>query len=91
MSLWDEQVMRSRVIVNDALAKGGLDQVGRHTTPAGESPNLRRILLDLVEEYARHAGHADIIRESVDGLVGKEPPSDAATEEQMPDPPASRI
>jgi hypothetical protein len=35
---------------------------------------LRRILLDTLEEYARHAGHADIIRESIDGLTGEDPP-----------------
>jgi hypothetical protein len=35
---------------------------------------LRRILIDLIEEYARHVGHADLIRESVDGLVGEDPP-----------------
>ncbi|MEU1282306.1 DUF664 domain-containing protein [Streptomyces sp. NPDC005805] len=32
------------------------------------------LLLDLVEEYARHAGHADLVRESVDGLTGEDPP-----------------
>jgi Protein of unknown function (DUF664) len=58
---------RSRAIVDEALASGGLDQFGRFTTEEGESPNLRRILLDMIEEYARHGGHADIIRESIDG------------------------
>jgi len=33
---------------------------------------LRRILIDLID--ARHVGHADLIRESVDGLVGEDPP-----------------
>jgi hypothetical protein len=28
----------------------------------------------MIEEYARHAGHADLIRETVDGLTGEEPP-----------------
>jgi hypothetical protein len=28
----------------------------------------------MIEEYARHAGHADLVRESVDGLVGEDPP-----------------
>jgi hypothetical protein len=32
------------------------------------------ILIDLIEEYARHVGHADLVRESVDGLVGEDPP-----------------
>ncbi|MBA3294454.1 MAG: DUF664 domain-containing protein, partial [Geodermatophilaceae bacterium] len=30
--------------------------------------------VDLIDEYARHNGHADLIRESVDGLVGEDPP-----------------
>lgn len=42
--------------------------------PRGERPDLRRVLLDLVEKYARHAGHADLIRASVDGLTGEDPP-----------------
>jgi hypothetical protein len=28
----------------------------------------------MIEEYARHVGHADLIRESVDGLTGEDPP-----------------
>jgi hypothetical protein len=32
------------------------------------------VLLDTLEEYARHAGHADIIRESIDGLTGEDRP-----------------
>ena len=47
---------------------------------ARPSPNgrasLRRMLFDLVEEYGRHTGHADLIRESIDGLVGENPPRD---------------
>ena len=73
MSLWQQAVGRSRVIVEEALADGGLDHVGRYVSRSGESPNLRRIMLDLIEEYARHVGHADLIRESVDGLVGEDP------------------
>ncbi|MEA2484825.1 MAG: hypothetical protein QOC55_2772, partial [Thermoleophilaceae bacterium] len=40
----------------------------------GKSPNLRRMLVDLHDEYARHVGHADLFREAVDGLVGEDPP-----------------
>jgi uncharacterized damage-inducible protein DinB len=36
----------------------------------GEAPTVRWILLHLVEEYARHLGHADLIRESIDGATG---------------------
>jgi hypothetical protein len=73
-ALWQGAVARSRSLVSEALAEGGLDHLGRYTTPAGDSPNLRRILIDLIEEYARHVGHADLIRESVDGLTGEDPP-----------------
>jgi hypothetical protein len=75
LALWRESVARSRAVVDPALGAGGLDQLGAFTTRSGERPNLRRILLDLVEEYARHAGHADLIRESVDGLTGEDPSS----------------
>lgn len=64
---------RSRAIVARALADGGLDQLGRYQTGDGASPSLRRLLIDMIEEYARHAGHADLIRESVDGLTGEDP------------------
>jgi len=30
------------------------------------------VVVDLIEEYARHTGHADLIRESIDGLVGED-------------------
>ena len=53
---------------------GGLDGLAHYTTRSGESPSLRRILIDIIEEYARHVGHADLIRESVDGLTGEDPP-----------------
>ncbi len=41
-------------------------------TEWSEAPNLRRMLVDMIEEYARHTGHADLIRESIDGLVGED-------------------
>jgi hypothetical protein len=72
MTLWAGSVARSRAAVSEALANGGPEQLAL-TTWRGESPSLRRILIDLIEEYARHVGHADLIRESVDGLVGEEP------------------
>jgi hypothetical protein len=35
---------------------------------------VRRLLVDLIEEYGRHTGHADLLREAVDGRVGEDPP-----------------
>ena len=72
--LWQDAVARSRAAVAEALADGGLDQLSRRSRPDGRAPSLRSILIDLIEEYARHVGHADLIRESVDGLVGEDPP-----------------
>jgi hypothetical protein len=74
LALWRETVAKSREALHEALAVGGLDQLGRQVWPDGRAPSLRRILIDLIEEYARHVGHADLIRESVDGLVGEDPP-----------------
>jgi hypothetical protein len=56
-----------------AVADGGLDRPAAFTSPDGRSPSLRRLITDMIEEYARHVGHADMIRESVDGLVGEDP------------------
>jgi uncharacterized protein DUF664 len=73
-ALWEEAVARSRAAVSDALSGGGLEQTARFVWPDGRSPSIRRIVVDLIEEYARHVGHADLIRESVDGLIGEDPP-----------------
>jgi len=73
-ALWQDTVVRSRSLVEEALAGGGLDWLGGVTWSDGRAPSLRRLLIDLIEEYARHVGHADLIRESVDGLTGEDPP-----------------
>ena len=74
-ALWSETVERSRAVTAQALATtdagGGLDAVERRPRENGDSVNLRWILVHLVEEYARHNGHADLLREAVDGLRGE--------------------
>ncbi len=71
---WQEAVARSRSLIAEGLADGGLEQPARGlTNDQGEAPTLRYVLLNMIEEYARHNGHADLIRESVDGLVGHDP------------------
>ena len=72
--LWQGMVDQSRRLVADAIEEGGLDQPLKQKWPDGRSPSLRRMLVDLIEEYARHVGHADLIRESIDGVVGEDPP-----------------
>src|SRR5262249_35239046 len=66
-AIWQEAVANSRTLVAEALADGGLDQPAQVAWPDGGSPSLRWILVHMIEEYARHNGHADFIRESVDG------------------------
>lgn len=75
--LWAGAVQRSRAAWAAALADGGLDQPSRLDLGTDPNPNLRRILVDLHDEYARHVGHADVLREAVDGLVGEDPPQQA--------------
>ncbi|MER5862245.1 DinB family protein [Kitasatospora sp. NPDC002040] len=73
--LWRRAVEHARDSLAKALADGGLDQPAKYTASAdGVPPNLRRIVVDLHDEYARHVGHADLLREAVDGLVGEDPP-----------------
>ncbi|MFI6814549.1 DinB family protein [Nonomuraea sp. NPDC050328] len=73
-ALWQGAVDRSRAALAELLPHGGLDQRSKFRTRDGESPNLRRVLTDLHDEYARHVGHADLFREAIDGLVGEDPP-----------------
>jgi uncharacterized damage-inducible protein DinB len=70
-ALWQETVARSRSLVTEALADGGLEQLAQRTWPDGRAPSLRWILVHMIEEYSRHNGHADLLRESVDGLTGE--------------------
>lgn len=73
--LWDDAVERSRARFDAALADGGLDQLVHISAPDGRHASLRRLICDLIEEYGRHTGHADLLREAVDGLVGEDPPA----------------
>jgi hypothetical protein len=65
LAVWQGEVDAARAI---AAAKG-LDDTGiRRRT--GEEVDLRWVYVHMIEEYARHNGHADLIRELVDGSVG---------------------
>jgi uncharacterized damage-inducible protein DinB len=76
MEVWETCVARSRAHLATAYAAGP-DARSTVTWMGGEPPSLRRLMVDLIEEYARHTGHADLIRESVDGLVGEGLPPEA--------------
>ena len=75
-AVFDEAVVRNTARIEAALAEGGLDLVAHVDDGNGNHPRLRRLLVDLLEEYARHTGHADLVREAVDGRVGEDPPED---------------
>jgi uncharacterized damage-inducible protein DinB len=70
-AMWQTAVARSRALVAEALPCGGLDQPARRAWDDGRAPSLRWILVHMIEEYARHNGHADLIRESIDGQTGE--------------------
>ncbi|KAA2261968.1 DUF664 domain-containing protein [Solihabitans fulvus] len=74
-ALWDDTVERSRARLDAALADGGLDQLVHLAWPDGRRASLRRLVCDLIEEYGRHTGHADLLREAIDGRVGEDPPA----------------
>ena len=73
---YDAAVARSQAILARAVADGGLEQ----NTDWGRRNDIElsvgRLVADLLEEYGRHTGHADLLREAVDGRVGEDPPSD---------------
>jgi hypothetical protein len=73
---YDAAVARSRQILTDRLAQSDLEQPIAMGERAGVAFSLGRLVADMVEEYGRHTGHADLLREAVDGRIGEDPPSD---------------
>jgi hypothetical protein len=61
---WRAEIEHARAIV----AAHDLDE--RRKTGDGQSVTLRWLLVHILEEYARHCGHADLLRESIDGDTG---------------------
>lgn len=72
---YDSMVLQSRRLLAEAIQAGGLDRPA-HLSFGDIQPSLRRFVCDLVEEYGRHTGHADLIREALDGRVGEDAPQD---------------
>lgn len=62
---WRDEVAFSERFTRDT----DLDFVGRDG--AGEPISLRELLVHMIEEYARHNGHADLLRERIDGRIGQ--------------------
>ncbi len=71
VALWEASCDRSRTAVDEALEQGGLDQLAARRGEDDQGPSLRWILVHMIEEYARHNGHADLLREAVDGETGE--------------------
>ncbi|MET8336054.1 MULTISPECIES: DinB family protein [Streptosporangium] len=70
-ALWQKSVDRSREAVARALEEGDPGRLAKRSWSGGETPSLRWILVHMIEEYARHNGHADLLREAVDGETGE--------------------
>jgi len=70
--LWADRVDRSRGVVAARLEAGATALDATHPAWGGEGhPSLRWVLVHMIEEYARHNGHADLLRESIDGETGE--------------------
>jgi uncharacterized damage-inducible protein DinB len=67
MAIWQAECDHSAQLVAQAPS---LDTVGLELR-GGEQVSLRWILVHMIEEYARHNGHADLLRQRIDGSVGE--------------------
>ena len=63
-ALWQDEIAYARAV----LDRTDLDAV---VDVHGESTEVRDIIVHMIEEYARHCGHADLVRECVDGRAGQ--------------------
>jgi uncharacterized damage-inducible protein DinB len=72
-ALWADRVERSREVVHQQLKQGAAEALAAtHPAWGGQAQvSLRWVLTHMIEEYARHNGHADLLRESIDGETGE--------------------
>jgi len=63
---WKEQIAAA-----ERWLDGPVDLDAEVLTPRGEPAVVRDILIHMIEEYARHCGHADLLRECIDGRTGQ--------------------
>jgi len=64
---WTAECDRARQIVD---AEPSFDTMAKRPTSRGNLMSLRWIMVHMIEEYARHNGHADLLRERIDGVTG---------------------
>jgi uncharacterized damage-inducible protein DinB len=62
---WHAEVAHAREVYDR------YDDLGVLVGPEGDQSELREIVVHMIEEYARHCGHADFLRERIDGRTGK--------------------
>jgi uncharacterized damage-inducible protein DinB len=71
-ALLDAAVASSDQVLETVLAAGGLDALSARESRRGDGRfSVRWILAHMLEEYARHNGHADLLREALDGETGE--------------------
>ena len=66
---------RARAAADRVIGEVGLEETG--AAWFGDAVSMRWVLIHMIEETARHAGHVDILRELIDGMVGDHRPADA--------------
>jgi uncharacterized damage-inducible protein DinB len=62
---------KGQIAAADDWLDGPVDLDALVLTPRGEQARVRDILIHMIEEYARHCGHADLLRECIDGRTGQ--------------------
>jgi uncharacterized damage-inducible protein DinB len=65
-------VWKAQIAAADRWLDGPIDLAATVLTPRGDGQaSVRDILIHMIEEYARHCGHADLLRECIDGRTGQ--------------------
>ncbi|GAA0413103.1 DinB family protein [Streptomyces luteireticuli] len=68
---WRAEIEAGRALTADVPLDHSCDRLRPPISDfLGESVSLRWVLIHLIEEYARHNGHADLLRERIDGVTG---------------------
>ena len=62
---------RREIGARPGVVDGVRVDLGRDSVPRGDVVEVRDIVVHMIEEYARHCGHADLLRECIDGRTGQ--------------------
>ena len=71
LAMWKASARLAQHTLDAAIDESGLDGVASRRNREGEAVSLRWVYVHLIEEYARHNGHADLLREAIDGETGE--------------------